>query len=687
MTDHIRDREWTSFPRSVEEVSHTWIPMPDGTRLAARIWLPRDAAERPVPGILELLPYRKNDGTSLRDSRNAPYFAGHGYAVVRVDIRGTGDSEGVLLDEYTQTELDDGVATIAWIAAQEWCTGKVGIMGISWGGFNGLQIAALQPPELAAVVSLCSTDDRYADDVHYFGGQLLADQQLSWATTMLAFDARPPDPVVWGDDWLAVWRKRLEDTPPFIETWMQHQRRDEFWQHGSVCEDPTAIRAPVLLAGGWHDAYRDAILRMLASLDVPRRGIIGPWAHLWPHFAVPGPRVGFLQEAMRWWDRWLKEEANGIEDEPMLLSWVQDSAPPRAYYPQRPGRWVAEPSWPSPHVTMLPARLTSRPGVELGAEHVGRHATPAGESTTLTVGSPQAHGVAGGRSAAYGTAYDLAIDQRVDDGSALCFDSAPLTEPLDILGIPEAELELTADQAQAMVAVRVVDVAPDGAATLVTRGVLNLTHRDSHEHPEALQPGRPVHVRFPLHAVGYQVPAGHRLRFALAPTLWPTVWPSPVRVTLTIHPEHSRVWMPIRDPGGEAEFPFPEPEQARFDHRPLAAAERGTVTRDLATGVTTVVYEEEGGFRLPLDGGEELRSAPWERDTFEIQDEEPTSARAVSERRIDLSRGDWSTRVEAYGEMTCSSDAFRVTTSVTAWAGNEQVFTREWSFSFPRDHT
>src|SRR5882757_9468502 len=255
----------SELPRPVREIRDTWIPMPDGTRLAARIWLPVDGEVDPVPGILELLPYRKSDGTALRDARNAPYFAGHGYAVVRVDIRGTGNSTGVITDEYTETELADGVACIAWIAAQSWCTGKVGIMGISWGGFNGLQIAALRPPELHAVLSLCSTDDRYADDVHYWGGALLADYQLPWATTMLAYNARPPEPQVWGEEWLPRWLDRLAATPAFIEEWMRHQRRDEFWRHGTVCEDPAAIQCPVYLVGGWADAYRDALVGQVAQ--------------------------------------------------------------------------------------------------------------------------------------------------------------------------------------------------------------------------------------------------------------------------------------------------------------------------------------------------------------------------------------------------------------------------------------
>jgi pimeloyl-ACP methyl ester carboxylesterase len=214
-------------------LANAWIVLSDGCRLAARIWLPEDAVERPVPAILEYIPYRKNDATAARDAAMHPYFAEHGYAAVRVDTRGSGDSDGILRDEYLPQEQRDGLEVLRWLASQPWCTGRVGMMGKSWGGFNALQIAAHDPPELGAVISVASTDDRYADDVHYMGGCLLAWDMLSWASTMLAYNARPPDPDVVGERWRAMWLDRLENTPPFVESWLAHQRRDEYWKQGS----------------------------------------------------------------------------------------------------------------------------------------------------------------------------------------------------------------------------------------------------------------------------------------------------------------------------------------------------------------------------------------------------------------------------------------------------------------------
>ena len=301
----------TRFPRPVRVIENEWIPLSDGCRLAARIWLPEDVEADPVPALLEYIPYRKGDNTAGPDATRHSYFAGHGYACVRVDMRGSGESDGVLLDEYSPLEQADAVEVIAWLAAQPWCTGAVGMFGISWGGFNALQVAAHRPPALKAIVTVCSTDDRYADDIHYVGGCVLGAYMLSWGSTMLALNARPPDPAVVGERWRDMWLERLEGSPPFVDTWLSHQRRDAYWKQGSVCEDYSAIECAVYAVGGWADTYTNAVLRLLAGLPGPKKGLIGPWAHQYPHDGVPGPAIGFLQECLRWWDHWLKGRGLG----------------------------------------------------------------------------------------------------------------------------------------------------------------------------------------------------------------------------------------------------------------------------------------------------------------------------------------------------------------------------------------
>ena len=303
----------TEFPRPIREIEHTWLTLSDGCRLAARIWLPEDPESDPVPAILEFLPYRKVDGTAIRDARRQPYVAGFGYATVRVDMRGTGESDGLITDEYTEQEHADCLEVMAWLREQPWCDGNLGMWGISWGGFNALQLAALRPPGLKAIMTLMSTDDRYADDVHYRGGCVEALDMLHWASSMLVWNARPPDPRLYGDAWRDTWLERLEGANNWIEPWLGHQRRDGYWKHGSVCEDYSAIEVPVYAVGGWVDGYTNAVPRMLEGLDVPRKGLIGPWAHAFPDDALPGPSIGFLQECVRWWDHWLKGIDTGKE--------------------------------------------------------------------------------------------------------------------------------------------------------------------------------------------------------------------------------------------------------------------------------------------------------------------------------------------------------------------------------------
>ena len=466
------------FPHSVRVIENCWIPMSDGCRLAARIWLPADAQTTPVPAILEYIPYRKRDFTRARDEPMHHYFAGYGYAAVRVDLRGSGDSDGLLLDEYLKREHDDALEVIHWIAQQPWCSGAVGMMGKSWGGFNSLQVAARRPPELKAIITVCSTDDRYLDDVHYMGGCLL-NENLTWGSVLMSYNAYPPDPELVGERWRAMWRDRLEHAVFFPAVWLEHSWRDDYWKHGSVCENYDAINCPVYAIGGWADAYSNAIPRLLAGLKAPRKGLIGPWAHLYPHDGVPGPAIGFLQEALRWWDHWLKGTDTGIMAEPMLRIWMQESVPPKPFYKHRPGRWVAETQWPSRRITFKrhwldAGRLSSAPMVK----------------TQLDFRSPQTTGLGAGEWCGFGAPGEAPLDQRGDDGCSLTFDSEPLRERIEILGAPVAALEVSVDQPVAFIAVRLNDVAPGGASTRVTYGLLNLTHRDNHEHPRPLEPGK-----------------------------------------------------------------------------------------------------------------------------------------------------------------------------------------------------
>jgi putative CocE/NonD family hydrolase len=668
----------TSLRKKVRHVETLWIPMSDGTKLAARAWLPEDAERHPVPAILEYIPYRRRDCTRDGDDLTHPYLAGHGYACIRLDIRGTGDSEGVILDEYLKQEQDDAVEAIAWLAQQPWCSGNVGMMGISWGGFNSLQVAARRPPALKAIATVCSTDDRYADDMHYMGGCHMTGN-LEWGSSFFSIMGRAPDPLIVGERWRAMWLERLEALTPVYATWLRHQRRDAYWRHGSVGEDIGAITCAVLAVGGWADGYTNTVFRLLRDLKAPRLGIVGPWGHKYPHNGVPGPAIGFLTESLRWWDHWLKGADTGIMNEPMLRAYVQDSILPASHYDERPGRWVAEPVWPAPEKSGRRFFLNS-----------GRLADRQGEAIALAVNSPQTTGVAGGEWCPYGLGGlgpELPTDQRVDDAHCLVFDSEPLAASFEILGAPVAMLELECDQPTAQVTLRLCDVAPSGAVTRVTYGVLNLTHRDGHADPRPLEPGKRYSVTVQLNDIGHRFAAGNRLRLAISTSYWPIIWPAPRPVNLKIVAGLSSVSLPARRSRAEdAAVKFGPPEVSvktrRAVIRPGAGYRR--VTYDVGTGMQHIeVLRDDGRSRIEEIGVETdfhkiLR--------YRAHPGNPTAARAEADYDIRHSHGQgWNTRIRTHSAISCTAADFIVEADLEAFEGDIRIFSRSWTQRIPRD--
>ncbi|MEU8793820.1 CocE/NonD family hydrolase [Streptomyces sp. NPDC048643] len=658
----------TSFPyETVHE--DVLVPLPDGTRLYARIWRP--VTEESVPALLEYLPYRLTDWTAPRDWQRHPWYAGHGYASVRVDVRGHGNSEGMPGDEYSETELADGVAVVEWLASQPWCTGRVGMFGISWGGFNSLQIAALAPEPLKAVVTVCSTDDRYDNDVHYTGGSVLAVDMHAWAATMLAFVARPPDPVHVGEVmWRDMWTERLEAVDPFVHTWLAHQTRDAYWRHGSACEDYGAIRAAVLAVGGWHDPYRDTVLRLVENLPPDRvRGLIGPWSHQYPDRGLPpGPAIGFLQETLRWWDHWLKDEDSGALAVPLLRSYVMDAHPPATVYEELPGRWVGDPAWPSPSVTPVPYAFQGAPRL---------------------VRSPQHTGVDAGRFFPFGNDADLPPDQREEDARSVCFEFE-VPEETWVLGRPRVRLRLTSASSRGQVIARLCDVTPDGASTLVTRGVLNLSARRGRDQAVPWEPGTTEDVEFELNGIGYAFPPGHRIRLSVSSAYWPWVWPQPgSEAGFTLDPDGSSLELPVRARESDPSITFEEAEEAE----PLGVVVPVTldeprperlVLRDVAAGTWRLdVDPRYGGTHVYPDGLEFTEDA---RETYTIDESDPLSARARSTWSVRLHRPDlpWDARVETTSAITCDAQDFITSNEVVCRDGDEVVFHRTWEKRIPR---
>ena len=653
----------------IDVIEDMGIHMPDGCRLSARVWRPTDANETPVPVILEYLPYRKRDGTIARDSLTHPYFAQRGYACVRVDMRGNGDSQGIMEDEYTEQELSDGEAVIAWLAAQPWCNGSVGMMGISWGGFNGLQLAERAPDALKAVITLCSTVDRYADDIHYKGGCLL-NENMGWGSTMWAYSSRPPDPMLVGDDWRDMWLQRLQAEPYLPITWLNHQTRDAYWRHGSVCENYGGIRAAVLAVGGWGDAYKNAVPQLVEHLSAPVKGIVGPWVHKYPHFAAPEPRIGFLQEALRWWDRWLKGIDTGVENDPAYSVYLMDGVRPQTWYEHRPGRWVNEPDWPM--------------GPMLQQFQFATNNQLADTATALAdiVASPQDCGMDGGEYCAIWLGPEQPGDQRADDAKSLCYTSGPMETDVDIIGAPTVTITFQSDQPQAQIAVRLNHIHADGAATRITYGVMNLTHLAGHDQVRELEPGKTYQVDVALDHIAYRLPQGDRLRVSVSTSYWPLLWPMPHAATLTV--TQGTLHLPISQHGENAERVFPDPDATpAWQTQTLRPAnnERRRET-DLKTGITRLEIIDDFGCVQDADHGLIIEGVA--REWWDIHPDDPLSARGKSHWTERRARGDWDTRTETYATMWADQTHFHISARLEAYENDRLIFEKDIADSVPR---
>lgn len=648
-------------------IENEWITLADGTRLAARIWMPAGAEADPVPAVLEFLPYRKRSGTEARDDSTYPVFAAAGIAGVRVDIRGSGESEGVIDGEYTPLELANAAEVIGWIAAQPWSNGSVGMMGISWGGFNCLQVAALRPPALKAVISIASTVDRYNDDIHYKDGCHLS-AQLSWAATMLAYQSRCPDPALVGERWRDMWLERLRDEPYFMEEWLSHQRRDDFWKHASICEDFDAVEIPSLVIAGWADGYRNTPLKAVEGMGARSKALIGPWIHKYPHFAWPKPRADFHAEAISWWNRWLRDTPNGADNLPQVRAYILDAVRPAPRRAFDPGRWIAKDVWTAPDILRLhgPAlSATPQPGAAVYLRSPLDSGTASGEWFTL---KPDA---------------ELPQDQRGDDAGALCFETT-LDAPLELLGRPSVTLRLACAADVANLVARLVDVHPDGTASRICYGVLNLAHRDGNETPRPMPHGEMVEVRLVLDACGYRLPAGHRLRLALATAYWPTILPAPTDPGLTVDTGSIALDLPLL--GACTEIAVPEPENPDplphyTEHQPGTTWRR--VLRDLGEGRTEYhIHDDTGLTEVPGVGmiHGETRDEIWS-----IKPGDPHSMQGHCRWITRMQRGDWAVRTLSEAWMSCTETEWHLRAEVTAWEGDRIVSERSFARVLPRD--
>jgi hypothetical protein len=641
--------------------------MADGVRLSVSLFEPD--GDGPWPAILEALPYRKDDDTA---SYRPEYerLAEHGYLVCRADLRGTGSSEGVAEDEYPAVERTDMLTVIDWLATQEWSTGAVGMYGTSYSGFNAIQVAMERPPALKAIVPIFATDDRYADDVHFFGGALKQLDLVDYPTYMIAMNALPPVPGVYGEGWREEWERRVAANEPWMLTWIEHQRYDDYWKYGSLIEDYGSIEAATMIVAGWADGYTNNSLRTLQSLRCPRRVILGPWAHASTDTSIPGPNVNLVPEMLRWWDRWLKGVDNGIDREPEVMLFARRSTKIAPHERDVRGEWRFEPTWPA-------ERLVER---RLALERANG---PAGAGPDALVVRGDV-GWTGWISCAGHDPWGQPDDQRPDEAFSLVYDWEPLDEELEILGHPVLDVTVTSSEPIAYLSAKLCDVFPDGYSALVTRGLLNLAHRDSRERPEPLEPGTAYRVRFELEVTSWVFEAGHRLRLDLAGSDWPNAWAPPAAATLTIDRAGSALVLPVLDgPSPVAERPVLAPARPE-----KAIPNRGhqdyvwRIEHDVAAGETRAVVGNWGDYEAKDDVPSFAEDY---RGVVAVSSTDPGVARAEGETRFEMRFPEVTAVSHVKAAVESDEDEYRVKIELRVSEDGEERWVRRWDRAFPRD--
>lgn len=667
---------WSLPPkRPFRIIENEWITLKDGTRLAARLWIPQTDAGARVPVVLEYLPYRKRDVTRRVNNATGERLAQSGIAYARVDIRGSGDSDGLLLGEYTRQEQMDGVEVIAWLAAQTWSSGSVGMRGISWGGFNTFQIAALAPPQLKAIMPCCFTDNQFTDDAHYYGGAL-SNPNYYWGVMFQSVLGAPPDPEIVGARWRQMWMQRLEGLPPVLSQWTSHQRFDDHWKTGSVAVDYSRVKCPVYAIGGLNDHFINVNSRVMAHLSVPRKSLIGPWGHDWPDAADPGPSLDWAGEELRWWHHWLNGVNTGIMDEPMFRVYLCEKTAVEVYPEDVPGHWVAEDVWPSPRIQPTTYFLNSD-GLSLRS----------GEQKAVKYKADKVVGMLRGEPDAFFFPTDLPQEQSPDDLKSLVFDSQPLPSDLDVVGNPLLRVRVSADVPVAKLAVRLTQVTPNGKSWAVSMGLLNLTHRSSHEHPSVLEPGRSYDVEVPLAFMSQRLRAGNRLRVALSENFWPLVWPSPRIATLSIHTGISSLVLPVRSPQPVEDVLHMAVVRNKVRDRNLVNA-RGDLQESKsgpdAAGWVKVEKIFEPRAATSPDIGTVVRRG-WTPALLEMQTGVPNSCRWTGGFTTSYERGVWKTSIHGGFELTSTEQVFHIKEFVRATEADKVVFERHWDHEIKRD--
>lgn len=642
------------------------LTMRDGVRLAVTYYRP--IAKTPgetFPVILEMLPYRKDDFFALGDYEYGTYFARRGYVVARVDVRGTGGSDGpVPVSEYSEAEIADAVEVIAQLAAQKGSNGKVGMYGLSWSAFNSLMTAQRKPPALKAIIAAHGSTDLFYNDVHYIDGALHID---SYAHQIDTDNSMPQSPAYRID---ATYFRDRFDREPWLFTWLRQQQDGDFWRKESIGFQ-APLEVPVYLIGGLLDGYRDFVLEVSRTAKAPVIAEIGPWNHAWPEYGQPGPNYEWRQRALRWWDYWLKGIDTGVLQEPSWMVFMRTVHPPSTDLTEVPGYWRCDNLGPS--AAQMGPRWYPQANQQLAAERAG---PPTTQSLRYRAGA----GLAAG-----GWWGELTADMAADDAHSLVYDSAPLTEAVEILGRPEVQLRVAADAPLYHWTVRLEDVAPDGAVTLVSGAVINPSQRVSRLDPVALTPGEFTTLRTAIHTTTWRFRPGHRIRLAIANAQFPMIWPTPTPGTTQLQLGQD-TWMtlPVVAPqeasSSTCRLPAPEPsEQASFGREVYHVGPTFTPERDEAAGSSAFSTASEVSWTLYDNRYRSRESYRWE-----VTDAAPEAARYQGERQnvftIDSRVIDLSTVARIESDAT----DFHVTFTKVLRENGRLVRERTWSESIPR---
>jgi putative CocE/NonD family hydrolase len=651
------------------------IAMTDGIELSATLFFPDGNGpdgSGPWPAVMEALPYRKDDLTAVYRPSYAE-LAEDGYVVCWLDVRGTGSSGGIATDEYTEAERHDLVEVIDWLATRDWSTGAVGMFGTSYGGFNSLQAALERPPALKAIVPIFASDDRYGDDVHYFGGVLKQLDVVDYPTYMVAMNALPPVPAIWGTGWRDEWDRRVDALNPWILTWLEHQRRDAYWRWGSAREAIEDIDAATMMVTGWADGYTNIAFRSLPRFRAPARLLMGPWAHAATETSLPGPNIRLTPEMVRWFDRWLKGIDNGIDQEPPIVVYAQRSTLPDPLRRQVRGTWRAEPVWP-------PARLAAIE-LALAKAEIGGLAS-GGSPDELSIAGDV--GVQAWISCAGVMPWVQPDDQRPDEERSLTYTWEPLEGEIEILGHPTLRVRVTSSVPVAYLSAKVCDVFPDGSSSLVVRGLLNLTHRSGSADPVALGPGVPAEIELELEECSWTFEEGHRIRLDLAGADWPNAWTPPEAGTLTIDRATGVLVIPVLDgPSPATEPPILHPSTDQ-QHDPEMQADDGWWRREI---------HDEGSERRAMTGyggdshGGEHGPPLSERyeGVVGVSTIDPGRAFADGEAEYEIRYPEATVRSFTHVKVESERDAYHIAIDLVTHDGDEERHRRRWERTIPRD--